>query len=340
MKLLDPQTFDVPDPPAPAEPVGQLRLRFKGDASDGEHPIHDLSGLASHGRALFMVGDEAHGVERLTLGEDGEASGHRRFDLSDYLDLERGGEEMDIEGLAIANDWLWICGSHSRTRPAPEKEADADGRIDIGKVGDLQDTRPRCILARIPLVEDLDGIAKPVRNDGERKAGLVRQTKNGSKLRRLLCENPLLGPSCAMAAKEGGLDIEGLAAAPGNRIALGLRGPVIQTYAVLVEPAFGFKASGRIHIEPPLRVRLVDLDGLGVRDLCVRGKDLFILGGPTADLDGRCVVYRWEGWADCPPEHDERLRVHQPNGWSTCRSRSMPITPKASTGWAIPPRDG
>ena len=314
MKLLDPLTFDAPDPPAPADPIGQLRLRFKGDPDgDPDHPMLNLSACAIAGRALFVAGDECHSVERLVIGDEGEADDQRRFELRDYLDLYRGGEEMDIEGLAIADDWLWITGSHSRTRPDPVHDAEEDGRIDIAELGDLKDTRARCVLARIPLKPDLDGHLKPVRNDGDRRAGLIRQSgDDGSKLRRLLCENPLLGPACSMAAKEGGLDIEGIAAFGEDRVALGLRGPVIQTYAVLVEPAFKFKKSGRLHLRAPLRVRLVKLDGLGIRDLATRRRDLYLLAGPVGDLDGRCVLYRWEGWADCPPEHDEKLRVHEP----------------------------
>ena len=314
MKLLDPQTFDAPDPPAPAEPDGQFRLRFKGYPREEDgHPVFDLSACAISGRAVFVAGDECHSVERLTIGDDGEAGDHRRFELRDYLDLYEGGEEMDIEGLAVAEDWLWVTGSHSRTRPDPRHDAEEDGRIRIAKLGDLKDTRPRCVLARIPLKDDLDGVPKPVRNDGDRKAGLIKQSgENGSKLRRLLCENALLGPSCAMAAKEGGLDIEGIAAAGDDRVALGLRGPVIQTFAVLVEPKFKFKKSGRLHLDQPLRIRLVELGGLGIRDLATRGRDLYLLAGPVGDLDGRCVLYRWKGWADCPPEHDDKLRVHEP----------------------------
>jgi hypothetical protein len=35
------------------------------------------------------------------------------------------------------------------------------------------------------------------------------------------------------------------------------------------------------------------LDGLGVRELAIRGKDLYILAGPTMDLDGPVSIYRW-----------------------------------------------
>ena len=38
---------------------------------------------------------------------------------------------------------------------------------------------------------------------------------------------------------------------------------------------------------------MLDLDGLGVRDLCPAGEDLLILAGPTMDLDGPVRIYRW-----------------------------------------------
>lgn len=35
--------------------------------------------------------------------------------------------------------------------------------------------------------------------------------------------------------------------------------------------------------------------GLGVRDICVDSEDLLVLAGPTMNLDGPVVVYRWRG---------------------------------------------
>ena len=37
----------------------------------------------------------------------------------------------------------------------------------------------------------------------------------------------------------------------------------------------------------PYRKHLLELGGLGIRDLCVDGDDLLILAGPTMDLDGQ-----------------------------------------------------
>jgi hypothetical protein len=47
--------------------------------------------------------------------------------------------------------------------------------------------------------------------------------------------------------------------------------------------------------QPTYRKHFLDLDGLGVRDLCVDGADLLILAGPTLVLDGAVTVFRWPG---------------------------------------------
>lgn len=310
--MLAPRTFTKTDLPRPREPDGHLQIVFTGDTDDKDHPIHDISACVIAGDALFVAGDEAHSIERVTRQGDGSLGNHRSFVLSDYLDLDQPDEEVDIEGLAVEDGWLWLTGSHSRTRPDPRDEGAEPGTIDLDDLADLKDTRARCILARIPLEEDQDGHPRPLKSCGDRHAGLVRQKKkHGSKLARKLVKDPLLGPTTKLAAKEGGLDIEGLAVTAG-RIALGLRGPVIQTYAVILEPRIEPKKSGKLHVAAEPCKRLVDLNGLGIRDMRVHGRDLWILGGPTQDLDGRCAIFRWDGWVDNPPENATTVRLHEP----------------------------
>lgn len=297
---------------APREPMARLQIAFGGDAGDKDHPIHDISACVAAGDALFLAGDEAHAVERVTRLEDGSLGNHRTYELAGLLDLADAEEEMDIEGLAIEDGWLWVTGSHSRTRPDPRDEGDEPDCIDLAKLADLKDTRARCLLARIPLVADDQGHFVPVKRDGKRRAGLVRQGgKHGSKLGRQLVGDPLLGPFTRLAAKEGGLDIEGLATA-GERVALGLRGPVIRTFAVILEPAVAPRKSGKLHLGDAPCLRLLDLAGLGVRDLRTRGEDLWILAGPTQDHDGRCAIFRWQGWAKDPPQDAQIVRLHAP----------------------------
>lgn len=59
--------------------------------------------------------------------------------------------------------------------------------------------------------------------------------------------------------------------------------------------------AGRLELETigedgrPHRRIVLQLDGLGIRDLCFRGDDLLILAGPTIVLDWPVAVYRWIG---------------------------------------------
>lgn len=92
-----------------------------------------------------------------------------------------------------------------------------------------------------------------------------------------------------------------------------MRGPVIQTYAVLLELEIAPKPSGRLTIPGPLHKRLLELDGLGIRDLKRDGADLLILAGPTTGLDGPCAVYRWTDWLGDPPQDDRIVRRHKPD---------------------------
>lgn len=315
-RILKPRPFtETDDLPEPREPVGHIRLHFTGDASeDDEHPLWDISACGRAGSTLFVAGDEAHAVERLVPAEHGWLGDHKTFRLHDFLDLSDDEGEIDIEGIAVTEDWLWVTGSHSRTRHDPRDDGHEPDHIELAKLADLKDTRPRCVLARIPLSYDDDGHAVPVKKAGKRRAGLVRQRKDhGSKLKKYLARDPLIGPSCAMAAKEGGLDIEGIAA-KGQRVALGLRGPVIQTYAVLLEPQIKPKKKGKLHLPDKPMIRLMDLGGLGVRDLLSddESDDLYVLAGPTQDLDGRCAIYLWKDWANEPPENEEEVRLHRP----------------------------
>ncbi|WP_315761139.1 DUF3616 domain-containing protein [Sphingomonas sp. Y38-1Y] len=311
--MLPRRSFTADRLPAPRAAVGHVRLDFAGSAHDDDHPMHDLSGAAFVGTTLFVAGDEGARIERLVPAGEGVWGEHRPFDLKALLGLEDEGE-IDVEGLAYAeDDWLWVTGSHARTRPKPKRQEEGGApRIDVSRMANLKDTRARCILARLPLAVGTDGRVEPVARDGKRRAGHVRLTdRHGSKLARLFAEHPLTGPFTRIAAKEGGLDIEGIAVA-GARVALGLRGPVIACHALIAEPLIVPKKRGRLNLGPELAIRLLDLDGMGVRDLLASGDDLFILGGPTQAIDGRVAVWRWAGWRTDPARDTGDAVVHRP----------------------------
>ncbi len=311
---LKPQSFTAADDlPTPREPVGHIRLHFGSDADGDDSPMLDLSACAWVGDALFVAGDEACSIERLVKGRHGWMTERASFPLGDFLDLHDPEEEIDIEGLALCDDWLWLTGSHARSRYDPTEDGNMPDTIDVEKFADLKDTRPRCVLARIPLVRDAAGLPLPVRKDGKRRAGMVAQKKDhGSKLGRYFARDRLIGPSMAMAAKEGGLDIEGLAVIDDTRVGLGMRGPVLQGFALIVELVTDPSKKGRLRLPSPPMKRLLDLAGLGIRDLVARGRDLYILAGPTQDVDGRCALYRWKDWSGQPADDETIVQVHRP----------------------------
>ena len=288
----------------PAESTGRVSLGFAGTA---EHAaITNISAGTRLGNTLFVAADEHCGIDRLTF--DGKAwTNHVSFELNEILPLAWPEEEADLEGLAAEDGWLWVTGSHARTRPKAEKEAGET--IDLVKLADLKDTRPRCLIARLPLVETPEGW-RPVARDGARRAAMMEQTEHGNALMKALKKNPLIGPFTRIPAKEGGLDVEGLTVC-GNRVALGLRGPVIGRHAVLIEFDVEAKKSKLKLVGKPHK-RLLAMEGLGIRDLKRRGDDLIILAGPTTALSGPVALYRWPNWANEPAEDDRRVRLHRP----------------------------
>ncbi|WP_433471850.1 DUF3616 domain-containing protein [Spirillospora sp. CA-142024] len=288
----------------------RVELRFGLESREaGTHT--NLSAVRQDGRCLWVAGDETATIERLTatVDEDGRVTGYAdqaTAALADLVPLPGGpGEEADIEGLARANGWLWAIGSHSLKRKkikAGQSAAKARKRLATVVREDN-----RYILARLPLVTGEDGLPRVVREDGDRTAAVLGLDKDS--ITDLLEDDPHLAPFLSIPSKDNGIDIEGVAA-HGDRLYIGLRGPVLRGWAVLVEIRPGTHPGDPRRLRAlPLgdgkdlyRTHFLDLRGLGVRDLCPHGDDLLILTGPSMDLDGPVRVVRWRdaARADAP----------------------------------------
>lgn len=277
-----------------------------------------LSVALRMGSSLWLANDESVSIERLTVCEEdstGKSSftrGHRQYALHDYFDLPLPphGEspddinEADIEGLACDGKYLWLAGSHSLRRKQPK---DGDGIKKAHKrLASVSADGNRYLLGRIPVVPDGDGYTlekEAVVKDKRRTAAMLRGDCHGNELTALLRQDEHLGPFLAIPGKDNGFDIEGLAVA-GKHLLLGLRGPVLRGWAVVVEIALvDDEAPGRLRLAPLdqdgrlYRKHFLDLQGLGIRDLCVQGQDVLVLAGPTMDLDGPVQLLRWRGAA-------------------------------------------
>lgn len=278
-------------------------LEFNG--SQAKIP-DSLSAVVVVGDCLWVASDEVTSVERLSSEDGVTFNAHRSFALQDFIDLPARGtnfdQEIDIEGLDHEDSYLWLVGSHSIKR----KKADKSETIgkNIKRLAKTESEGNRYILARIPLVEaedqQLDRSITDPNNPGRKlKAGQLAGGVASNALVDAIRGDSHFASFLTIPGKDNGFDIEGLAVS-GDRIFIGLRGPVLRGWAAILEVSVNaddhllslrdIGPQGRLY-----KKHFLELGGLGVRDICVDGEDLLILAGPTMSLDGPVVVYRWRG---------------------------------------------
>lgn len=260
----------------------------------------DLSACDRTGSCLWLGCDEATSVERLITRDGVRFAEHKAFPLSGIFTLPAGdAEEIDIEGLTHDGGYLWITGSHSLKRKKPKRHEENPEEA-LRRFATVEADPNRYFLARVPLVPaGEEGIHDLARSGASgATAACLPMTAGTNALAEALARDPLLGRFTSIPSKENGLDIEGIAVR-GDRVFLGLRGPVLRGWALIIELELGSAGPGMLALNPigphrrPYRLHFLDLDGLGIRDLLLDRDDLLLLAGPTMDLDGPSRIYRW-----------------------------------------------
>lgn len=273
----------------------QVALRFGDEFKEHRQDVSAI--LLTPDQHLWLGSDETSTIERLTFTEPQAFAAHKQFRVADFIDLPAPEEqEIDIEGLAFADHYLWVVGSHSwkRKKPKPDKTDEKN----IKRLTKLESEANRYLIGRIPLVDGelLPSCKHPEHPDEQLRAAKLEVTERGNSLMDALVKDPHLGSyiGAAIPGKENGFDIEGLAVHQ-NKILLGLRGPVLRGWAVILEIELT-GSSGLLKLKQmaqgEYKKHFVYLNGLGIRDLRIDGQDLLILAGPTMDLDGPVRIYR------------------------------------------------
>jgi hypothetical protein len=303
---------------------------------DHESIHQDLSAVAFTDGCLWLGSDEENSVERLIQLDACTFGQHECFRFTDLFDgFDDNDGEVDIEGMAYEENYLWVVGSHStkRKKVKPKK---------VERLTKVKLEPNRYFLARIPLVDsalhqsynDLRTACLEKNEDGN---VLISALKKDDYFAPFLAELTMNHP--ALPGKDNGFDIEGLAI-KGDQILLGLRGPVLRGVAVILELSVKEVEPGKLALQSigkngeRYKKHFLDLDGFGIRDLRRWGDDLLILAGPTMDLDGTITLYRLHSPFDLP---DDSLSLQDegelealfdiPHGDKSDRAEGMTLLP-------------
>jgi len=325
-------------------------LEFGPDPKDVRE---DLSAVLSVDDYLWLASDETTSIERLCSTDGLIFTGHKSFSLTDLLslpanDLVNVNQEIDVEGLALQNDYLWLVGSHSIRRKNLKKEDAIDSAEGIKKLGKTKRKGNRFMLARIPMVPDNETGEPVLRRSGQSPREGLRSLAaaqldgdaEGNELTYALSEKDgekgdvHLAKFMGIPSKDNGFDIEGLAIC-NDRLFVGLRGPVLRGWAVILELVVDSSESKlalrRIgSLGTRYRKHFLQLDGLGIRDMCFHGQDLLILAGPSMALNGPVSIFRWRTAAEPKEEQlvfrqDLEELVSAPFGMGADHAEGMTI---------------
>ena len=132
---------------------------------------------------------------------------------------------------------------------------------------------------------------------------MLRGGEASSELHNALLRDEHLANFMQIPCKDNGFDIEGLAIYK-DRIFIGLRGPVLNGFTVILEINCKELDDELLLNQRPdekklYRKHFIDLNGMGIRELNITlNGDLFLLAGPTMDLHGTISIYKIKAGLD------------------------------------------
>ncbi|PSF38523.1 DUF3616 domain-containing protein [Aphanothece hegewaldii CCALA 016] len=279
--------------------IKQLKLNFEPQYqnkepkySDPEKPVTEQLSAAvftENGKYLWLAADEEIAIERLEKIDDKTYGNHQRFALQDLLDdFDPKQKEVDIEGLDYDGQYLWLIGSHSSKRKKAKENPISGKQLTVALDGN------RYLLARIPIKD-----GKLIKSTESEHSAVLKREPNSNELLTVLAQDPYLGEIIRsnLPGKDNGFDIEGFVI-KNNKILIGLRGPVLRGIAILIEIELEEAQQGILTLktigtdEKGYKLHFIDLNGLGIRELCMNENNLLILAGPTMSLDASMRLFQ------------------------------------------------
>jgi len=236
----------------------------------------NASAVAVLSEDFFAAASDEDNVLRIyKMDADGAEVGS--VDVSDFLSVRGHSTEVDMEGAARVGDLVYWIGSHSRNK-------DGKVRPNRQRLFATQIVTNGASIRLVPFGRPcgtlLDAL---IRSDALAKFGL--------------------NAASSKAPEDGGLNIEGMAAGPNGELWLGFRSPIPNGKALVV-PLVNPTEVLKLQYPKFGPAKLLDLDGLGIRDMTWTGREWYLIAG-RAGSGGNARLYRWSG-GDAPPERVEK----------------------------------
>jgi hypothetical protein len=256
--------------------IAGLGLQAQGESRVSTPIIYsgmcDASAAVALTDKLFAVASDEGSVIRVYERDRGGAP-LQSINLSPFLNLDPRKPESDLEGAARVGDRAYWITSHGRSQSGRERRS-RDRFFAVQIVTNSQ---------RV----ELNILGKPYEH-----------------LLDDLMRDPKLKPFNLAAASRlepkarGALNIEGLSATPEGRLLIGFRNPIPGGKTLLVPMV---NPDAVIHgqaakFDQPI---LLDLGGLGIRDMAYRHGQYAIIAGPY-DGKGQSRLYEWSGGTSTP----------------------------------------
>jgi len=229
----------------------------------------DASGAVLAGRNLLVIDDEDSPKTMLRLFDPAGGPPNRTVELpTASLQFDLKEPELDLEAITRIGRVYWAIGSHSRSK-AMQPRWSRQNLIAF-----------RLTASEAVMIADMSSLIPAL-------GILLRAT-----------DKDLKNIDPEKEPKEGGLSIEGLTAAPGGALMIGLRAPLatgnLAIVAELTNPMEAARSNRASHHLK--RAFLLSLEGNGIRDIVYDAakKRYLILSGPVGP-GGPFKVWQWNG---------------------------------------------
>lgn len=250
----------------------------------------NISGIGIKGGFLILGSDEGAAIQVLKKTNPNTYLSNK----DQLIVLDESGEEIDIEGIAVGEEYVYVVGSHSRKRK--KIKLDKSVKENLKRLSTIKIEPSREQLFRLKL--DANG-------------QLIKGSIKKISLRDIFANHPVFSLFQPIPSKENGIDIEGIAVNEKlGEIYIGFRGPVLRgNYTPIMVLTFKDGKFKQKKIKKP-ELRYINLNGRGVRGIAQYTDGFLILGGPVGDQPMSYQLYFWDGKGMVPGEDNPEVSHH------------------------------